>query len=246
MEELALSGPSSKKQKVSGAIRTDLILSAEIMAVALADVADQPLGIQAAALVIVGVLLTVRVYQAVALIVKDGRRHRPASREGRRGIARLLVCGLVKAMPWTMEALTPSPAAMLWVGGGIIVHGPAVSPGPCAVRPGSRGCRIRRAGAGRRRPGLLGWPSRWALGGRRSDDRWRFGGDHAPMASSRARCICATEKQADFLSDLKTPPDQIPGARYHRALCSAAVASSSGMLGMSMTSRASVQTRVSG
>ncbi|WP_168073603.1 DUF808 domain-containing protein [Caulobacter sp. SSI4214] len=123
VEELALSGPELEKQKVSGAIRTDLILSAEIMAIALADVADQPLGIQAAALVIVGVLLTVGVYGAVALIVKMddiGLHLSRGTSRGLRGFGR----GLVKAMPWTMEALTLiGTAAMLWVGGGIIVHG---------------------------------------------------------------------------------------------------------------------------
>jgi predicted DNA repair protein MutK len=123
LEELALSGPELEKQKVSGAIRTDLILSAEIMAIALADVADQPLGVQAAALVIVGILLTVGVYGAVALIVKMddiGLHLSRGTSRGLRGLGR----GLVKAMPWTMAALTVvGTAAMLWVGGGIIVHG---------------------------------------------------------------------------------------------------------------------------
>ncbi len=123
IEELALSGPELEKQKVAGAIRTDLILSAEIMAIALADVSSQPLAIQAAALAIVGVLLTVGVYGVVALIVKMddiGLHLSRGKSQGLRGFGR----GLVKAMPWTMEALTIiGTAAMLWVGGGIIVHG---------------------------------------------------------------------------------------------------------------------------
>jgi predicted DNA repair protein MutK len=123
VEELALSSKDLEAQKVAGAIRTDLILSGEIMAIALADVADRPLAVQAGALALVGVLLTIAVYGVVGLIVKmddiglhlAGRRN-PAVR----GLGR----GLVKAMPVTMEALTViGTAAMLWVGGGIIVHG---------------------------------------------------------------------------------------------------------------------------
>ncbi|ALL13597.1 DUF808 domain-containing protein [Caulobacter henricii] len=122
-EELALSGPELEAQKVNGAIRTDLILSGEIMAIALADVAGKPLLVQAGALALVGVLLTVAVYGVVGLIVKMddiglhlARRKNPVTRS--------LGRGLVKAMPITMEALTLiGTAAMLWVGGGIIVHG---------------------------------------------------------------------------------------------------------------------------
>jgi len=123
VEELALSAPELEKQKVAGAIRTDLILSAEIMAIALADVSDKPLAIQAGALAIVGVLLTIGVYGVVALIVKMddiGLHLSRGKAKSLRGLGR----GLVRAMPWTMEALTLiGTAAMLWVGGGIIVHG---------------------------------------------------------------------------------------------------------------------------
>jgi predicted DNA repair protein MutK len=123
IEELALSGPELEAQKVNGAIRTDLILSGEIMAIALADVADKPLLIQAGALALVGVLLTIAVYGVVGLIVKmDDIGLHLAQRKNAavRGFGR----GLVKAMPITMEALTLiGTAAMLWVGGGIIVHG---------------------------------------------------------------------------------------------------------------------------
>jgi predicted DNA repair protein MutK len=123
IEELALSGPELEKQKVAGAIRTDLILSGEIMAIALADVASLPLAVQAAALALVGVLLTIGVYGVVALIVKMddiGLHLSRGKSRGLRGFGR----GLVKAMPWTMDALTAiGTAAMLWVGGGIIVHG---------------------------------------------------------------------------------------------------------------------------
>ena len=123
VDDLALSSAELEKVKVSGAIRTDLILSAEIMAIALGDVADKPLAIQAGALLIVGVLLTVAVYGVVGLIVKmdDIGLHMAGRKgEGTRAVGR----GLVQAMPVVMESLTViGTAAMLWVGGGIIVHG---------------------------------------------------------------------------------------------------------------------------
>lgn len=123
IEDLALSSAELEAQKVGGAIRTDLILSGEIMAIALADVADKPLAIQAAALAVIGVALTIAVYGVVALIVKMddiGLHMAQRSNAATRAFGR----GLVKAMPVTMEALTViGTAAMLWVGGGIIVHG---------------------------------------------------------------------------------------------------------------------------
>jgi predicted DNA repair protein MutK len=123
IEDLALSSAELEAQKVGGAIRTDLILSGEIMAIALADVADQSLAVQAAALAVIGVALTVAVYGVVALIVKMddiGLHMAQRSNAATRAFGR----GLVKAMPVTMEALTViGTAAMLWVGGGIIVHG---------------------------------------------------------------------------------------------------------------------------
>jgi len=123
VEDLALSSKDLEAQKVAGAIRTDLILSGEIMAITLADVAERPLAIQAGALALVGVLLTIAVYGVVGLIVKmDDIGLHLAQRKN--GAVRALGRGLVKAMPVTMEALTViGTAAMLWVGGGILVHG---------------------------------------------------------------------------------------------------------------------------
>ena len=69
-EELALSSAQLEAEKVGGAIRTDLILSAEIMAIALNEVAGRGLAVQAGALALVGLLLTVGVYGAVGLLVK--------------------------------------------------------------------------------------------------------------------------------------------------------------------------------
>lgn len=122
-EELALSSKELEKQKVVGAIRTDLILSAEIMAIALNDVAQQPLAIQAAALAVVGLAITIGVYGVVALIVKMDDIGLHLSK-GRAASMRALGRGMVKAMPVVLDALTRiGTAAMLWVGGGIIVHG---------------------------------------------------------------------------------------------------------------------------
>jgi len=112
-----------EERQVSGAIRTDLILSGEIMAIALAELADQSLVNQAVALALVAVAITAGVYGLVALIVKmdDIGLHlarRPGS--GSQALGR----GLVAAMPRVLSALSIiGTAAMVWVGGGIIVHG---------------------------------------------------------------------------------------------------------------------------
>lgn len=121
--ELALSSAEVEARKVSGAIRTDLILSGEIMAIALATVADRPLTIQAAALAIVSFGITLAVYGVVGMIVKmDDVGLHLARRES--AIANGVGRTLVKSMPQLMKGLSlVGTAAMLWVGGGIIVHG---------------------------------------------------------------------------------------------------------------------------
>jgi hypothetical protein len=120
---LALETAELEKEKVGGAIRTDFILSAEIMAIALAEVADRPLGMQAAVLAAVGIVITIGVYGVVALIVKmdDIGLHLA---ERRLSATRAFGRGLVVSMPVLMKALSViGTAAMIWVGGGIIVHG---------------------------------------------------------------------------------------------------------------------------
>lgn len=108
---------------VAGAIRTDLILSGEIMAISLASVAGATIGEQAVALAVVGVGITAMVYGVVALIVKADDAGVVLARSGSgflRGIGRSLVSG----MPYLLKTLSYiGTAAMLWVGGGIIVHG---------------------------------------------------------------------------------------------------------------------------
>jgi uncharacterized protein len=121
VENLALTSTELENQKVKGAIRTDLILSAEIVAISLGELADRSLAVQAMALVLVSVLITVGVYGVVGLIVKmDDIGLHLAAKPG----TKRLGGGLVKAMPWVLNSLsTVGTAAMLWVGGGIIVHG---------------------------------------------------------------------------------------------------------------------------
>ena len=113
-----------EEDKVAGAIKTDFILSAEIMTIALATIPDGALWLEALTLAIVGTLITVAVYGAVALIVKmdDIGLHMAANR--RTAAARAFGRGLVLAMPRLMAFLSVvGTAAMLWVGGNIVVHG---------------------------------------------------------------------------------------------------------------------------
>ncbi|MFN3818835.1 DUF808 domain-containing protein [Blastomonas sp.] len=115
-----------ENQRVSSAVRTDLILSAEIMAIALSEVATRPIGIQAAVLAVVGLVITIGVYGAVALIVKMDDIGLHLAQKQSAGV-QTFGRGLVKAMPVVMSALAIiGTAAMIWVGGQIIIHGLAV------------------------------------------------------------------------------------------------------------------------
>lgn len=112
-----------EKARVAGAIRTDLILSAEIMAITLNEVAAEALTTRIAVLAVVGILITVIVYGAVALIVKMDDVGLHLAERPSRG-ARVLGRGLVGAMPRVLTVLSViGTAAMLWVGGGIVIHG---------------------------------------------------------------------------------------------------------------------------
>jgi len=114
-------GPAFEKTMVSGAIRTDLILSAEIMVISLSSVEDEPFLTRLLVLIVVAILITALVYGVVALIVKmddvglalAGRDSKFSQKIGR---------GLVAAMPKVMSVLTVvGIAAMLWVGGHILL-----------------------------------------------------------------------------------------------------------------------------
>ncbi len=116
-------GPEQEKTMISGAIRTDFILSAEIMVIALNEVADEPFVARAVILAVVAVGITLLVYGVVGLIVKiddiglalAGRRSAGAQRFGR---------GLVRFMPRLLTVISVvGTAAMLWVGGHILLVG---------------------------------------------------------------------------------------------------------------------------
>lgn len=113
-----------EQQRVAGAIRTDLILSAEIMAISLNEIASltDSFWTRAFALAAVGIAITLVVYGSVAIIVKmdDVGLHLA---ESETGSVRSLGCFLVRAMPVVLVALSfIGTIAMLWVGGGILIH----------------------------------------------------------------------------------------------------------------------------
>ncbi len=113
-----------EEQRVAGAIKTDFILSAEIMTIALAAIPDSGFWMEAATLAVIAVGITVVVYGGVALIVKADDLGLLMSNKGYFGMTRALGRGIVKAMPGFLKALTAvGTAAMLWVGGSILVHG---------------------------------------------------------------------------------------------------------------------------
>lgn len=114
-----------ENEKVAGAVRTDFILSAEIMALTLSTVADASIYTQGAVLASVGIAITLAVYGVVGLIVKAddaGVALAKTSVSALRAIGR----GLVVGMPMFLKFLAAvGTAAMLWVGGSILVHGMA-------------------------------------------------------------------------------------------------------------------------
>jgi predicted DNA repair protein MutK len=123
-----LDAKSFEDHKIASAIRTDFILSAEIMAITLGTMPAAGLGTQALVLGVVGVGITVVVYGAVALIVKADDLGLSLARVSSAGsvgaMVRALGRGLVQGMPYFLKALgLIGTAAMIWVGGGIILHG---------------------------------------------------------------------------------------------------------------------------
>ena len=113
-----------EESRVRGAIKTDFILSAEIMTITLAAIPPSSLWMETATLAVVAVAITVCVYGAVALIVKMDDIGLYAAATAKSGLGRSVGRGLVKGMPKLMTLLsTVGTAAMLWVGGSIILHG---------------------------------------------------------------------------------------------------------------------------
>ncbi|MCQ9351940.1 DUF808 domain-containing protein [Corynebacterium sp. 153RC1] len=116
-------GAKDEDSLVRGAITTDLILSAEIMAISLNEVADQTIWMEAAVLITVAIAVTVGVYGAVALLVKmDDMGLALTKKES--GAAQRFGRGLVSAMPKVLKVIAfIGMFAMLWVGGHILLVG---------------------------------------------------------------------------------------------------------------------------
>ncbi|MFL1405609.1 DUF808 domain-containing protein [Marinobacter sp. M1N3S26] len=112
-----------EKDKIKGAIRTDFILSAEIIAITLGTVSAEPITMQLAVLVVIAVAVTVGVYGMVAAIVKlDDLGVHLTERES--SFSQSMGAGILRAAPWLMKTLSiVGTAAMFLVGGGILVHG---------------------------------------------------------------------------------------------------------------------------
>jgi uncharacterized protein len=128
LSSVALNPQSLEDEKVAGAIKTDFILSAEIMAITLAAVPYSTIWTQALVLLLVGIGITVAVYGVVALIVKADdagvalASNQKATAMG--AMSRWLGRALVYGMPGFLTFISiAGTAAMIWVGGGIIVHG---------------------------------------------------------------------------------------------------------------------------
>ena len=128
LEPLALDEKSFEAQKVASSIRTDFILSAEIMVITLGTIPAGSMVMQAIILAVVGIGITMIVYGVVALIVKADdlgiilAATRSASPAGT--VLRTTGRSLVQGMPYFLRTLGAlGTAAMVWVGGGIILHG---------------------------------------------------------------------------------------------------------------------------
>ncbi|HEY0885363.1 MAG TPA: DUF808 domain-containing protein [Ramlibacter sp.] len=112
-----------EKDKIKGAVRTDFILSAEIIAITLGTVAQSEFMVQVAVLTAIALLMTVGVYGLVAGIVKLDDLGLYLSRKPA-AAARAIGGGILRLAPWLMKALSiAGTAAMFLVGGGILVHG---------------------------------------------------------------------------------------------------------------------------
>jgi predicted DNA repair protein MutK len=122
---VALQAQTLEDEKVASAIKTDFILSAEIMAITLAALPAGSILMQAIVLALVGIGITVAVYGVVALIVKADDAGVALARNDRVGnVGRAFGHALVRGMPVFLIFLSAvGTAAMIWVGGGIVLHG---------------------------------------------------------------------------------------------------------------------------
>lgn len=151
-----------ENERVAGAIRTDFILSAEIMAIALNEVADETLFLRGAVLAVVAIVVTAAVYGAVGLIVKIddiGLYLTKQASNAKQAVGRFLLRFVPKLLV-TLSVV--GTVAMLWVGGGIIVHG-THEVGFDAIYNVVHGAEYAVAGATGGLGGVLGWVTYAAL-----------------------------------------------------------------------------------
>ena len=196
-----------EKDKIKGAMRTDFILSAEIIAITLGTVAQSEFIVQVGVLAGIAIVMTVGVYGLVAGIVKLDDFGLYLSRRGS-AAARGIGAAILRAAPWLMKGLSVAgTAAMFLVGGGILVHGiAAAAPRDRALGPKAWAARVsscrrcltalvgvarRRRGAGRRhsRPASRAAQSdgvsdaailQWTQAGEQRSARWRSEAGVAP------------------------------------------------------------------
>lgn len=123
-EAETLSAAHLEETRVKGAIKTDFILSAEIVTISLSSIEATDFTTRAAVLLAVAICVTIGVYGAVALLVKMDDLGLRLNRLGRLAATRAFGAGLVRAMPGVLLAIgVIGTAAMLWVGGSILIHG---------------------------------------------------------------------------------------------------------------------------
>jgi uncharacterized protein len=163
---VALNAQSVEDEKVASAIKTDFILSAEIMAITLAAIPVGSIWEQALVLALVAIGITVAVYGVVALIVKADDAGLALAKSGRASaVGRALGRGLVRSMPVLLKFLSViGTAAMIWVGGGIILHGVEVY-GPPAIGHAVKAAAEAAAYAAPPVAGILEWVVEAAISG---------------------------------------------------------------------------------
>lgn len=124
MPEITITPEQLEAERTGSAIRTDFILSAEIMAITLGAVSTEPLLTKILVLAVVALGITVAVYGVVALIVKADDFGLHLAKDKHSAPVKALGRTMVLGLPYVLSTLSVvGTAAMLWVGGGIIIHG---------------------------------------------------------------------------------------------------------------------------
>jgi predicted DNA repair protein MutK len=161
---VAANAPSLEDAKVASAIKTDFILSAEIMAITLAALPAGSIWKQALVLAVVAIGITVAVYGVVALIVKADDVGLALAKGGTQA-GRAVGRGIVRSMPVLLKVLSVvGTAAMIWVGGGIVLHG-LEEFGPTAIQHAVHAAEEAAARAFPPAAGLLAWIVEAAISG---------------------------------------------------------------------------------